>query len=85
MLRVYVDSGSSIKMSEKEKYGVEIIPLKILLGEKEYSDGVDLTMEEFYHQLIDNKKKMKLIHYHHRDTKCYFQYRLKLLKDFLLL
>jgi DegV family protein with EDD domain len=55
MLRVYVDSGSSIKMFEKEKYGVEIIPLKILLGDKEYNDGVDLTMEEFYHQLIDNK------------------------------
>ena len=55
MLRVYVDSGSSIKMFEKEKYGVEIIPLKILLGDKEYDDGVNLSMEEFYHQLIDNK------------------------------
>ena len=55
MLRVYVDSGSSIKISEKEKYGVEIIPLRIMLGEKEYDDGVNLTMEEFYHQLIDKK------------------------------
>ncbi|MBQ8292824.1 MAG: DegV family protein [Bacilli bacterium] len=55
MLRVFVDSGSSIKQEEKEKYNVEIIPLKILLGDKEYQDGVDLSMEEFYHQLIDNK------------------------------
>lgn len=55
MLRVFVDSGSSIKQEEKEKYNVEIIPLKILLEDKEYQDGVDLSMDEFYHQLIDNK------------------------------
>ena len=55
MLRVFVDSGSSIKQEEKELYNVEIIPLKILLGNKEYKDGVDLSMDEFYHELIDNK------------------------------
>lgn len=55
MLRVFVDSGSSIKQEEKELYNVEIIPLKILLGDKEYKDGIDLSMDEFYHQLIDNK------------------------------
>ena len=56
MLKIYVDSGSSIKQEEKEKYGVEIIPLKILLAGKEYKDGVDLSMDEFYHELIDNKQ-----------------------------
>ena len=30
-IKVFVDSGSSIKQEEKEKYNVEIIPLKILL------------------------------------------------------
>ena len=30
MLRIFVDSGSSIKQDETEKYGVELIPLKIL-------------------------------------------------------
>lgn len=53
MLRVFVDSGSSIKQNEKDTYQVDIIPLRILLGEKEYFDGIDLTMEEFYYQLID--------------------------------
>lgn len=56
MLKVFVDSGSSIKQEEKEKYNVEIIPLKILLGGTEYLDGVDLTMETFYKELIDNKQ-----------------------------
>ena len=41
-IKVFVDSGSSIKQDEKEKYNVEILPLKILLNNKEYSDGVDL-------------------------------------------
>lgn len=55
MLRVFVDSGSSIKQEEKEKYQVEIIPLNILLGEKEYKDGENLSMEEFYNFLIKEK------------------------------
>ncbi len=52
MIKIFVDSGSSIKQNEKEKYGVEILPLKINLGGKEYSDGIDLTFETFYHALI---------------------------------
>ena len=54
MLRVFVDSGSSIKQKEKKQDNVEIIPLKILLGDKEYSDGIDLSMDFFYSKLIDN-------------------------------
>ena len=55
MVRVFVDSGSSIKESEKEKYNVEIIPLRLTLGEKEYEDGVNLDMDTFYKYLIDEK------------------------------
>lgn len=55
MLKVFVDSGSSIKQEEKEKYQVEIIPLNLLLGEKEYLDGINLEMDEFYKFLIDEK------------------------------
>ena len=56
MLKIFVDSGSSIKQEEKEEYGVDIIPLKILLNNKEYKDGIDLSMDTFYHELIDNKQ-----------------------------
>lgn len=55
MLKIFVDSGSSIKQEEKEKYGVEIIPLRYLMGDNEYEDGVDLTIDEFYKLLIDEK------------------------------
>ena len=56
MLKVFVDSGASIKEHEKEKYDVEIFPLKIFLNDKEYLDGINLSMEEFYHELIENKQ-----------------------------
>ncbi len=56
MIRLIVDSGSSMKQNEKEQYGVDILPLKILLGGKEYLDGVDLSMDAFYHALIDEKQ-----------------------------
>ena len=55
MLRVLVDSGSSIKFSEQEKLNVEIIPLRYLMGDKEYRDGLDETIDEFYKLLIENK------------------------------
>ncbi len=56
MRRIFVDSGSSIKIDELEKYGVELIPLKILIGEKEYfDDGVDLTIDKFYELTKDEK------------------------------
>jgi len=53
MIKIFVDSGSSIKQEEKEFYGIEILPLKILLNNKEYLDGIDLSMEEFYNSLIN--------------------------------
>ncbi len=54
MLKLYVDSGSSIKQDEAKKYGINIIPLKLLLGDKEYlDDGKELSMDEFYHHLVD--------------------------------
>jgi len=55
MIKIFVDSGSSIRECEKEKYGVEILPLKIMLDGKEYDDGVDLSFEDFYKALIEKK------------------------------
>lgn len=55
MIKIFVDSGSSIKQSEKEKYNVEIIPLKILLNNKDYYDGIDLDNDVFYKYLIEDK------------------------------
>lgn len=54
MIKVFVDSGSSIKQEELERYNVEVLPLKILLGDNEYLDGVNLSMDVFYSALIND-------------------------------
>lgn len=56
MIRIIVDSGSSIKQHEKDIYNVDIIPLKIIFDGVEYLDGLNLSNEEFYDLLINKKK-----------------------------
>lgn len=55
MIKIFVDSGSSIKKEERELYGVEVLSLQILLKDKEYLDGENLTMDVFYKALIEDK------------------------------
>ncbi len=56
MLRIIVDSGSSIKQEEKALYGVDILPLRVQIDDMDFQDGVDLTTENFY-QYLDAKKE----------------------------
>ncbi len=56
MLRIIVDSGSSIKQSEKELYGVDILPIHVRIGGKEYKDGVDLDIDAFYEELMKKEE-----------------------------
>ena len=36
MRRIIVDSDSSIKINEKERYGVDILPIQLLMGKDEF-------------------------------------------------
>jgi DegV family protein with EDD domain len=50
-VRIVTDSAADLTSSEVEELGVEVVPLSIRFGDKEYTDGVDLTVEEFYAKL----------------------------------
>ncbi|WP_283680615.1 DegV family protein [Parablautia sp. Marseille-Q6255] len=56
MLRIVVDSGSSIKQEEKENYGIDILPIRIQMGNDDFLDGINLNNEEFYHRLKEKKE-----------------------------
>ena len=56
MLRIIVDSGSSIKQDEKDRYQVDILPIHVQIGEESFLDGVDLTINEFYERLGRTKE-----------------------------
>ncbi len=48
MVRIICDSTCDLSKDLQEKYGISILPLHILLGDREYNDGVNLTPEEIY-------------------------------------
>jgi DegV family protein with EDD domain len=53
-VRIVTDSAADLTSSEVEELGVEVVPLSIRFGDKEYTDGVDLTVEEFYAKLASS-------------------------------
>ena len=53
-VRFIIDSASDIVPAEAEALGLIHIPMKVIFGEEEYSDSVDLTHREFYEKLIEN-------------------------------
>jgi len=50
-MKIIVDSGSSIKQEEKEFYGVDILPLRVQIGDNSFQDSIDLTADNFYEYL----------------------------------
>ena len=53
-VRFIIDSAADIVPAEAEALGLIHLPLKVIFGEEEYSDSVDLTHREFYERLIEN-------------------------------
>ena len=52
-IKFIIDSASDILPSEAEALGLIHLPLKVIFGEQEFSDSVDLTHKEFYDKLIE--------------------------------
>ena len=48
MVKIISDSTCDLSQELLEKYDISILPLHILLGEDEYEDGRDITIEEIY-------------------------------------
>ena len=48
MVKIIADSTCDLSLELIQKYEVDILPLHILLGEKEYEDGKSITPEEIF-------------------------------------
>ena len=48
MVRILSDSTCDLSKDLLEKYNIAIVPLHIILGEKDYKDGLDITVDEIY-------------------------------------
>jgi len=51
---VVTDSSPNIPQNLIEKLEIEVIPLNVIWDEKTYSDGVDITPQQFYSRLEDS-------------------------------
>lgn len=50
-VRIVSDSSCDLSQQEADEHGIEIVPLSIRFGADEYTDRVDLTVEDFYKKM----------------------------------
>ena len=48
---VVTDSTADLPDEWRERYDIEVVPLKVLFGNETFRDGVDMTNEEFFRKL----------------------------------
>jgi len=48
---VVTDSTADLPHEWRERYGIEVVPLKVLFGKETFRDGVDMNNEEFFRRL----------------------------------
>ena len=51
MIRIITDSTTNLPKEAVDKYGVEVVPLRVIFPSGTYRDGVEITTSEFYHML----------------------------------
>lgn len=56
MLRIVTDGAGDILPEWGKEYGIDVIPVNVLFGEKSYIQGVELDNEGFYKMVEENKK-----------------------------
>ena len=59
MVKIISDSTCDLSKELIDKYDIDIIPLHILLGDKEYRDGIDITPQDIYKWADENKTTPK--------------------------
>lgn len=53
---IVTDSTANLKETRAKELGVTVVPLHILFGDKSYTDGVDLSANEFYDKLLTSDR-----------------------------
>ncbi len=53
---IVTDSTACIPKEQVEKYGIEVVPIVFIFGDKSYRDGIDISPTEFYARLRQAKK-----------------------------
>lgn len=55
-VRIITDSTSDISQEKAKAMDITVVPLKVIFGDKEYKEGIDITMDGFYEKLVTSEK-----------------------------
>lgn len=55
MLRIVTDSSADMPVGWDQMYGINILPMRILFGERSFFQGVDLSIEQFYRMVRERR------------------------------
>lgn len=55
-VKIVTDSTAYLSPEEVARYDIGVVPLKVIFGSDVYSEGVDITNEEFYRRLAKARK-----------------------------
>lgn len=55
-IRIITDSTSDISIEEAKKLDITLVPLKVIFGDKEYKEGVEISIGGFYEKLVKADK-----------------------------
>lgn len=53
---IVTDSVACLPVGLVEKYGIEVVPIQVIFGDKAYQDGIDITPRQFYAMLRKAEK-----------------------------
>jgi DegV family protein with EDD domain len=53
-VRIVTDSSADLSADEVDRLGIAVVPLSIRFGDEEFTDGVDLSVEQFYEKLASS-------------------------------
>lgn len=56
-IQIITDAGADLSKEEQEKYGIEVIPIKVFADGKEYLSGTELFSDEFY-DILESAKEI---------------------------
>jgi DegV family protein with EDD domain len=52
MIRIVTDSSSDLPKEIIERHQIEVVPLTVTIDDREYTEGVDITPQEFYQKMM---------------------------------
>jgi DegV family protein with EDD domain len=57
-IKIVTDSSCDIPLSVAHELGIEIVPMQIVIGNQSYRAGLDITAEQFYQALQENRTQV---------------------------